>query len=116
MNGAFIDYAVHPLGLCPVNFHERLACRGYNLWSGIGSDIGEITLITAILVTAWRVYKLWKKHTECHIATCKNHGHVVHGTPYRACHEHDPRITHQIGEDITADHILQAYKKSVNIS
>ena len=105
-------YLLHPYGLCIGTPHQQMLCKGYNSYSGILSDIGEVTLITAIVLTAWRAYKLFRKHTECHVDGCTSHGHIVHGTPYRACHDHDPRTTHVQGEPITADHIQQAWLKS----
>lgn len=58
---------LHPLG-----------GTGYQFWSGIGSDIGEITLIGALIA-------VWSKH-NCHIHRCwrlswhpsqKYGGHIV---------------------------------------
>lgn len=117
------NYTWHPLGQCTaassnklIAAHEIMRCKSYNLWSGILSDVGEVTLITAILLTAWRCYRLWRKHTECHVATCKNHGFPVHGTPYRACHEHHPATEHADGEPITASHIATAHAKQKPLS
>ena len=58
---------IHPLG-----------GRGYQFWSGIGSDVGEITLLGALLA-------IWSKH-NCHVHRCwrlswhpskKYGGHIV---------------------------------------
>ena len=39
----------------------------YQFWSGVGSDIGEITLITAVVGGFWRT----RKHLECHVEAPK---------------------------------------------
>jgi hypothetical protein len=31
---------LHPLGVCAGTHAQVIACRGYNLWSGIASDVG----------------------------------------------------------------------------
>lgn len=112
------DWLWHPLGQCTaassnrlVAAHEITRCKSYNFVSGLGSDLSEISLIftgIAALLAIWRVYK---RHTECHVATCKKHGHPVHCTPYRACHEHHPASEHEPDEPITADHIKSAHTK-----
>lgn len=82
---------------------------GYQFWSGIGSDFGELTLITAVLTSTVVGYRTYKKRTECHVTECQNHGHRVHGTPYYACHEHHPMAVHAEGEPISAKHIAKAH-------
>lgn len=54
----------------------------YGFFSGFGSDLGEITLITAV-IAAWR-------HKNCHHPWCLRTGKPVEGTPYIACHRHHP--------------------------
>lgn len=59
-------YIAHPLGYCagtPVQIRD---CRGYNLWSGIVSDIGEITLVGGVLTL---VVGFWSHH-NCHQKGC----------------------------------------------
>ena len=51
----------------------------YNFWSGFGSDLGEVTLLGAILGTYY-------KH-NCHARRCwRISKHVVNGTPW--CNRH----------------------------
>jgi hypothetical protein len=51
----------------------------YNFWSGIGSDLSEITL-------AGLIYGAWRKHS-CHTKGCWRIGrHQVDGTPW--CNKH----------------------------
>jgi hypothetical protein len=65
-------------GAVPWPYLHPLGGTGYQFWSGIGSDIGEITLIGALIA-------IWSKH-NCHIHRCwrlswhpseKYGGHVV---------------------------------------
>lgn len=61
----------------------------YNFWSGIGSDIGEVTLITAVGVG---VYTGVRK-ANCHTKGCWRIGHhQLEGTPYILCRHHHPEI------------------------
>jgi hypothetical protein len=51
----------------------------YNFWSGVGSDVSEITLVGL-------GYGLWRKHA-CHTRHCWRIGrHMVDGTPW--CNKH----------------------------
>jgi hypothetical protein len=73
----FSIWLLHPLGVCVGPAVD--ACRGYNFWSGIGSDFSEITLLAG-------VYMIWRKH-NCHEVKCLRIGkHTVDGTPY--CNKH----------------------------
>lgn len=59
-------------------FHP-LSGQGYQFWSGIGSDFGELTLLAAVL-------GLYYKH-NCHQDHCWRIGkHSPNGTPY--CTKH----------------------------
>jgi len=59
-------------------FVHFLSGRGYQFWSGIGSDIGEVAILGALVA-------FWSKH-NCHVHRCwrlswhpskKYGGHVV---------------------------------------
>ncbi len=55
------------------------SAHNYNFWSGFGSDLGELTIITALIGTYF-------KH-NCHMKHCLRIGrHVVNGTPW--CNKH----------------------------
>lgn len=70
----------HPLGAC-----TGPNCKGYQLWSGIASDIGEVTLITGLI--------LGYRKINCHAKTCPRIGHYeVEGTPYKVCKYHHPKV------------------------
>ena len=58
----------------------------YAFWSGLGSDLGEVTLIGAVL-------GMYFKHT-CHDKGCWRIGrHTVNGTPWCNRHHHAARNT-----------------------
>lgn len=80
-----------------------LSGNGYQWWSGVGSDFGEITLITGLIVVVWRV----RNHLECHVESPKNcHriGRPVYGTGHRACRKHH-KYAAEKGSGITEDDI-----------
>lgn len=54
----------------------------YGFWSGFGSDIGEVTLLTGMIVGL--------RHVNCREQHCWRLGHVVPGSGVRACHKHHP--------------------------
>ena len=59
-----------------------LGGQGYQWWSGIGSDLGELTLIAAVV----GLYR----HRNCHVQGCWRLGHQdEHGFP--ACRKHHSR-------------------------
>ncbi|ACU71739.1 conserved hypothetical protein [Catenulispora acidiphila DSM 44928] len=72
-----------------------------NFWSGIGSCLGEFTLVGG--ATA-----LYKRHT-CHVNSprfCWRPGtHPVVGTAFKACAKHHPTVP----DRISAEHIADAH-------
>lgn len=54
----------------------------YGFWSGFGSDLGEASIVVAI-VSGYR-------HHNCHVHRCPRLGRAVEGTPYVACPRHHP--------------------------
>jgi hypothetical protein len=74
----------------------------YGFWSGAGSDIGEITLVGAVIVAA--------KHANCHDKGCWRIGlHRVEGTPYKACRKHHPVLSQH--PRITAEIMAKAHEE-----
>jgi hypothetical protein len=74
----------------------------YAFWSGAGSDIGEVTLIGAVLVAVRRV--------NCHDKGCwRIVTHPVDGTPFKACHKHHPVLSKQ--PRITAEIMAKAHEE-----
>jgi hypothetical protein len=70
-------------GLFHGYFWHPLAGDGYQFWSGIGSDLGELTLIGAIAA--------WYRMHNCHVNRCWRlswHPHPDHGHP--VCRRHHP--------------------------
>ena len=75
-------YLIHPLtGL------------GYQFWSGIGSDIGELAIIGALIQVI--------RHSTCHQSGCWRVGKHPHG-PYKLCSRHHPTVP---DGPVTAEHI-----------
>lgn len=73
--------------------------RWYGFWSGIGSDIGQVTLLGGGVA-------LWSRHT-CHVTGCHRWArHPVQGTPYATCAKHHPDVP----DKVTPEHIEQAAK------
>lgn len=71
---AFSTYILHPL-------HNN----GYQLWSGSGSDLGEITLF-GLFVGAWR-------HVNCHAPWCLRLGkHPTSDGHFKLCRKHHPDL------------------------
>jgi len=72
--------------------------NGYNFWSGIGSDFGEVTLIVALIT--------WYVHNQCHVDKC----HKIGRHPfkyYKLCKKHHPGVP----EKVTMLHILRLNKE-----
>lgn len=101
----------HPLGQCAAATHaEYIRCRSYNFWSGIASDFGEVTLVTGLFVTGWRI----RKNLVCHVEApkpCHRIGHPVPGTGHRACRRHHPHAQGR-GTGITVEDILREHEQS----
>jgi len=76
-------YLLHPL-----------VGRGYQWWSGLGSDFGELAIIGTILGVARR--------TQCHQQGCWRIGRFRHGHLV-LCHRHHPLVPDD--GRITAAHI-----------
>jgi hypothetical protein len=65
---------------------------GYQFWSGIGSDFGQITLITGLIVVTVKALRVYRKHTECHEDGCARHGKYVIEGGVRCCDLHHPAL------------------------
>jgi len=83
MDWSFLPHLIHPL-----------SGDGYQFWSGIGSDFGEASILTAIIVGF--------RHRNCHVRGCWHLGHAdpEHGFP--ACKRHHSK-RHLHGLDPNAD-------------
>jgi hypothetical protein len=84
------EWLGHPLGQCPAGTHaEFIRCRSYNFWSGIGSDIGELTIVggmVTLVLMAWH-------YINCNSPGCyrisKHHYIDKDGKRHALCHAHD---------------------------
>ena len=69
-----------------LEIHTGIARGGpdpyYNAFSGILSDIGEVTIIGGMIAGA--------RHINCAEKGFWRPGHVIHGTTIRTCHKHHP--------------------------
>jgi hypothetical protein len=75
-----------------------------NFWSGFGSDLGEATLISAVIIG---VYTGVRK-VNCHAKGCWRIGHhPLEGTPYILCRHHHPDVPNG---GATHEHILKEHR------
>lgn len=93
---------MHPLVILgPDWLYQPLRGLGYQFWSGIGSDFGELTLVLGFMAFYWR-------HT-CHVSRCWRLGrHAVSGTAYVTCRRHHPTVPRHV----SAEHVHKAHKES----
>ena len=64
---------------------DSSSSRAYNFWSGFGSDIGEVAIISSL-------YAIYRKH-NCVVHHCfRICRYDVVGTPYQACKKHHPEV------------------------
>jgi hypothetical protein len=102
--GVFFDPLRHWLA-----FHTGVLNGGpdhyYNFWSGIGSDLGEATLISAVGIG---VYTGVRK-VNCHTKGCWRIGHhPLDGTPYILCRHHHPHVPDR---GASHEHILEQHRR-----
>jgi hypothetical protein len=72
----------------------------YGFWSGFGSDLGEVTLITAVLAS---VFSFYRSH-ECHNEPCHWPAHHTTKNGHRLCKKcislpNDKLVLHDIHPD-----------------
>jgi hypothetical protein len=67
-------------------FHP-LHGQGYQFWSGIGSDLGELSILIAITAFVWGWYRVHKRHVH-RCPRLSWHPHPLHGHP--VCRHHHP--------------------------
>lgn len=79
------SWLLHPLGYCVGNQKMIIACKGYNFWSGIISDLGEVTLIGGALAML--------KHLNCDAPRCFRYGpHRTADGHHKLCRKHHPDL------------------------
>lgn len=87
----------------------------YGFWSGFGSDIGEVTLITAILTPA----VVAARHSNCHTRGCwRITSHKTTdpktGHPYRQCIRHDPHLKDHANKHFWQNHFSDEHLAGVH--
>lgn len=76
--------------LLSAGFHVRdllhpLRFWGYQFWSGVGSDVGELTLLGGVLALV--------KHLNCDSPRCPRYGpHRTADGHHRLCRKHHPDV------------------------
>lgn len=79
------SWLLHPLGYCVGSPKMVVACKGYNFWSGIISDLGEVTLIGGSLAML--------KHLNCDAPRCLRYGpHRTADGHHKLCRKHHPDL------------------------
>jgi hypothetical protein len=92
-----------------------LVGKGYQLWSGIASDVGEITLPVTLIAGALTLRSWLHQHFECHKDTCHKLGfHHVEGTPYRTCWSHHPVLSKHEKHGVPLSHIHRAHQEATS--
>jgi hypothetical protein len=80
---------------------------GYQFWSGIGSDISEVTLVGTFIGGILMGYR----HIECQQEGCHRLGRFSHGH-YKLCHVHHPHAPSD--GKINQTHIDEIDKEMMN--
>lgn len=85
----------------------------YNFWSGFGSDLGEVTLVSAVVAGLVAGYR----KIECHDPKCHRIGHhdyEMNGATYKLCRVHHPAVDHEnrpTREHFAAHHAAKTARK-----
>ena len=102
---AFFDFLRHWTAIHTGTVYSSNNPTYYNFWSGIGSDLGEATLIGAVSIG---LYTGLRK-VNCHTKGCWRIGHYpLEGTPYHLCAHHHPAVP---TKGATQEQILLHHRK-----
>ena len=83
---------------------DPLHADGYQFWSGIGADLGEVTILTA--------FAIWWKHHNCQVDGCwRIHLHQPTAGGHFVCKKHHP--AHE-GDHLTTDYVSAAHHSAVS--
>ena len=97
------NWILHEIGVRPVS-----GSGTYAFWSGFGSDLGEATLVVAI-IGGYR-------HHSCHIQGCvrlAKHDFEMAGAKYRLCPKHHPAVSDApLTHEAVLSHHQSATKRS----
>lgn len=84
----------------------------YNFWSGIGSDLGEITLVTAVLTILVGAYR----KVNCNDPDCWRIGkHPTEGGTFHFCHHHHPELQHAAGRKLTLEEMHWHHHEALRV-
>ena len=75
----------------------------YNFWSGFGSDLGEATLITAVVVSMYHVIRA----RNCEVHRCWRIGKHTTAGGHRVCRLHHP------DDHLTAQDVVDAHNAAL---
>ena len=97
-----MNWLLHFIGVRP-----DAASGAYQFWSGFGSDLGELTLIGALL----GIYR----HHNCHVEGCARlgkHEYEMNGAKYKLCAKHHPSVSDApiLAEQVQAHHLAKTLK------
>ena len=82
---------------------DPLHSDGYNFWSGIGSDFGEVTILIAVLA--------WWKHHNCQVKGCwRIHVRTPTEAGHFVCKRHHP--AHE-GDRLSVEHIVACHNEAL---
>jgi hypothetical protein len=74
----------------------------YGFWSGFGSDLGEATLVSAVLAGVYTGVR----RSNCHVKGCWRIGHFpLEHTPYHLCRIHHPGVSGTSHAEILEHHL-----------
>lgn len=85
---------------------DDLSGSYYGFWSGVGSDIAELTLAGALIEQVRR--------RNCHVRHCWRPGHFdvsTDGTSYKVCRRHHPSIPDRITAESVAEDVGTASRE-----
>jgi hypothetical protein len=86
---------VHFLGLDYGGAYGHVA--PYNAWSGVGSDLGEVTLLAAA--------GTWWRHANCEVDRCWRLGRHAAGG-HKVCRRHHP------DDGLTAEQVAEEHHRA----
>jgi len=93
--GAIWHWILHFTGTLPL-----VPNATYNFWSGFGSDIGEVAIISALITIV--------RHQNCGVKGCYRfgrHEYEMNGVKHKLCRTHHPGIDEKhrmTSEEVTA--------------
>jgi hypothetical protein len=91
---------------CYVHFGIKGFGPYYGFWSGFGSDLGEATLITAVLAAMTHTFRVH----NCEVHHCWRIGRHSTAANHCVCRKHHPGLSNRAP---TAQEIVLAHEEAV---